>query len=70
MQPLDAKTNLSNKTTQEEDQARENRSNKANKKTNPRNGARRDPKWHQIQTGPERAKFPDSATLRIWPLFN
>ena len=58
------------KTTQEEDQARENNSNNANKKTNPTNGARRDPKRYQIQTGPEGAKFQDSATLRIWPLFN
>ena len=71
MQPLDAKENLTdNKTAQEEDQARENRGNKTKQKTNPRNGARRDPKKHQIQTGPEGAKFQDSATRRIWPLFN
>ena len=40
------------------------------KKTNPRNGARRDPKRYQIQTGPEGAKIPDPAAVQMWCLFN
>ena len=40
------------------------------KKTNPRNGARRDPKKYQVQTGPGEAKFPDPAAVQMWCFFN
>jgi len=40
------------------------------KKSYPKIGPAKRPKYEQIRTGPGEAKFLDAAAVRIWSLFN